>query len=171
MKINELTEIFKWFSGAYPEFRPDENMANVWLEILKAVPDGYALAGAKEWSMHTHPYQKFPTAANIRETAFDLYNRTVEAQRKDYFERRDAYDKLRACYPGAYDCDPVRCSKLFNELLKYTRPSDLIGATTEFVKTHEKMGIINELKPFEEYLKEKLDEYTGRDGCHRITPD
>ena len=43
MKRGELVKVFKWLSGiGYGQFdAPNENMVNVWYEILKDIPEGY----------------------------------------------------------------------------------------------------------------------------------
>lgn len=172
MNKGELVEVFKWLSGiGYSRFdKPTENMVGVWFEIMSDVPDGYALKGVKAYTSVSHPYEKFPLPANIRETALSIYEKEAEAKKARMFLWRDCYDKCLAVFPGAYREETGECMKQFDRAVSEIRSPRMVQMMVEeYVTIYERSGKINEVGTLTDYLRSLGDGYKGRDGVDRRT--
>ena len=164
MKKGELKEVFMWLSGVgYSQFdKPNENMVNVWLTILKDVPEGYALKGVQAYTSVPHPYERFPLPANIRETALGIYNKEAEAKKARMFLWRDCYDKCLAVFPGAYTEETSKCMKEFDRAVSEVKSPNMV---VMFVENHvnncEMSGRINEVGTLTDFLKGLADGHKG----------
>lgn len=174
MKKGELMEVFKWLSGiGYSRFdKPTENMVNVWFEIMNDVPDGYALKGVKSYTSVSHPYEKFPLPANIRETALALKAGDESAKKAMMFATRSCFERCLAVFPGAYREDRDECMKWFCiATQKHGIPANVATLVENYVRNCEKSGRINEVGTLTDYLRSLGDGYKGRDGVDRRTLD
>lgn len=172
MKKGELKEVFMWLSGVgYSQFdKPNENMVNVWLTILKDVPEGYALKGVQAYTSVPHPYERFPLPANIKESALSIFMKDVESEKAKRFLWRDCYDKCLAVFPGAYTEETSKCMKEFDRAVSEVRSPNMVVMLVEnHVKDCERNGQINDVGTLTDYLRSLGDGYKGRDGVDRRT--
>lgn len=164
MKKGELTKVFKWLSGiGYGQFdAPNENMVNVWYEILKDIPEGYALKGVQAYTSVVHPYERFPLPANIKEAALGLFKRDVEDSKAQVLLWRECFDKCRAFFPGAYHEDARACWKEFDRAVTAIgSPNNVLMFVEDHVRECELSGRINEVGTLTEYLKDLADGHKG----------
>lgn len=164
MNKGELVEVFKWLSGVgYQRFdAPGENMVNVWYEVLKDVPEGYALKGVKDYTSVVHPYERFPLPANIKEAALGLYMKDVERSKAKVILWRECFDKCLAVFPGAYHEDVRTCWTEFDRAVTAIgSPNNVLMYVEGHVRDCEINGLINEVGTLTEYLKGLADGHKG----------
>jgi len=165
MKKGELVQVFKWLSGiGYSQFdAPNENMANVWYEVLKDIPEGYALKGVQAYTSVVHPYERFPLPANIREVALGLYMKDVERSKAQAILANDCFDRCLAVFPGAYHEDVRACRSMFYKVVTVSgfSPYELMLHVENHVRDCEINGRINEVGTLTEFLKGLCDGHKG----------
>lgn len=165
MNKGELVEVFKWLSGTgYQRFdAPGENMVNVWYEVLKDVPEGYALKGVKDYTSVVHPYERFPLPANIKEAALSLYKKDVESSKAQVILTNNCFERCLAVFPGAYHEDVRACRAEFYKVVTVTAysPYALMLHVENHVRDCEINGRINEVGTLTDFLKGLADGHKG----------
>lgn len=161
MRKVDIIQVFERLEAAYGErfSEPSDLMIDTWFEAFERVDSHYIIEGTKAYIRES---RFAPTPHDILSSAKKEYDKDVEREELKARLIAEGFSSLCSYYPGAYQCDSEKCREVFTQIVftRHESPQSIANEITEYVREMELAGKVNDLKPLNVYLKEKLDELT-----------